>query len=180
MAAGCNDYAVFDLHQRIELTPVGAWTDLERAYLDAAPVCWNLGFGIDYSVTATPSVHERVSVELVQFLCIGDALGQYTAGFEGHIELCPYAFEHSSPSRMFFVIAHELGHAAGIRVEGQGPQSLMGLKGDDIGGAVDQPMFTAEDRALLAAAQPDFTPMPVCDPIARFHEEDSTWTCECP
>jgi hypothetical protein len=178
--AGCADYSVFDLHQQIDVSPVGTWTDLERAYLDAAPVCWNLGFGIDYAVTAEATTYEHVDVELVEFLCLGDALGQYTAGLEGHIALCPYDFEHATPSRMFFVIAHELGHAAGIRVEGAGQQSLMGLKGDNVETAVDKPMFTDEDRALFAAAQPDFVPAPVCDPVARFHDETSTWTCECP
>jgi hypothetical protein len=131
-------------------------------------------------VTPAPTARERISARFVDFECLGDAIGEYTAGFDGYISLCRYAFEHTALSEMFFVMVHELGHAAGIRVEGRGADSIMGSEGDAIVGRAGQPIFSDEDRALLAAAQPDFTPSPVCDPILRIDEAAMTWSCECP
>ena len=172
--AGCADYAIFDPRQPIDVTPINAWTDSESQELAAATQCWNLAVGIDFRFTNSPSDAQRVVASFNDLECLGTDLGQYTAGFDGNISLCPdVTFEQER----FLVMTHELGHAAGIRVEGTRSESIMGQK-PSRGASFYEPLFSSEDLALFAAAQPGFTPMPTCNP-AFYQSDTGGYECRC-
>ena len=172
---GCDHYAIFDPQQPIDVTPINAWTAIDSQNLAAATECWNLAVGIDFRFTTSPNDEQRVVAGWNDLECLGTDLGQYTAGFDGNISLCP---DLDRQEERFLVMTHELGHAAGIRVEGTGSNSIMGQK--PARGASDgTPLFSSEDLALFAAAQPSFTPMPTCNP--KFETSpDGGFECRCP
>jgi hypothetical protein len=172
--AACADYAIFDPRQPIDVTPINAWTDGELQELAAATQCWNLAVGIDFRFTTSPSDAQRVVASFNDLECLGTDLGQYTAGFDGNISLCPdFTFEEER----FLVMTHELGHASGIRVEGTRSDSIMGQKPSH-GALFGEPLFSSEDLALFAAAQPSFTPMPACKPDF-FRSDTGSYECRC-
>ena len=170
---GCDDYAIFDPRQPIDVTPINAWTAIDSQNLAAATECWNLAVGIDFHFTTSPSDEQRVVAGWNDLECLGTDLGQYTAGFDGNISLCPGL---KSEEERFLVMTHELGHAAGIRVEGTSFYSIMGQK-PALGATVGTALFSSEDLALFAAAQPDFTPMPACKPT--FETSNGGFECRC-
>jgi hypothetical protein len=171
--AACDDYAIFDPRQPIDVTPINTWTAIDSQNLAAATECWNLAVGIDFRFTTSPSDAQRVVVAWNDLECLGTDLGQYTAGFDGNISLCP---DLMSEEERFLVMTHELGHAAGIRVEGTSPYSIMGQR-PALGANVGAALFSSEDLALFAAAQPSFTPMPMCSPT--FATSDGGFECRC-
>jgi hypothetical protein len=173
LLAACDEYAIFDPRQPIDVTPINMWTAVDSQNLAAATECWNLAVGVDFHFTTSPSDAQRVVASWNDLECLGTDLGQYTAGFDGNISLCP---DLKSEEERFLVMTHELGHAAGIRVEGKGFNSIMGQK-PALGASVNAPLFSSEDLALFAAAQPSFTPMPACTPT--FATADGGFECQC-
>jgi len=170
----CDEYAIFDPRQPIDVTPINAWTDSDSKNLAAATECWNLAVGIDFRFTTSPDDQQRVVASFNDLQCIGQDLGQYTAGFDGNISICTGL---GGSETRFLVMTHELGHATGIRVEGKGGESIMGQR-PAIGAIVGRPLFSAEDLALFAAAQPDFAPMPTCTPLFYARAPD-LYECRC-
>lgn len=180
-AAGC---ARFDLAEPIELVPARGWTDVEVATLDAAATCWNLGFGTRFAVTSAPAARQLVDVAYNDLACVGGAGGVFTPGIAAEIDICPPAYWETEPGLvgyghpLFTVLVHELGHAAGIRVEGEGELSIMGRAGQShyLGGAA----FSDEDRRLLADAAPDFVPAPACAAPIMVGDATTGVVCRCP
>jgi hypothetical protein len=169
----CDHYAIFDPRQPIDVTPINEWTAIDSQNLAAATECWNLAVGIDFRFTTSPNDEQRVVAGWNDLECLGTDLGQYTAGFDGNISLCPGL---KSEEERFLVMTHELGHATGIRVEGTSSNSIMGQK-PARGAVAGTPLFSSEDLALFAAAQPSFTPMPSCSPILVI--SDGGFECQC-
>lgn len=179
-ATGC---ARFDLTEPIELVPASSWDDVEVATLDAAAMCWNLGFGIRFAVTRAPTARQLVDVQYNDFACAGGAGGTYSPGLTGEIDICPPAYWETAegnvgyPYPLFTVLVHELGHAAGIRVEGESTYSIMGKAGQTA--EAGSPAFSAEDRRLLAEAAPDFAIAPVCTDLRIVVDDLTGIACRC-
>lgn len=187
--AGCAP--VFDLDEPIQIEPIGVWNVQQRMDLEAAAACWKLRFGIPFEVTSSPGASQRVKIVFDEFRCLDTQLGQTSQGFEAEISLCPSRLTQGQAGRLrlFWVIAHELGHAAGIHAEGSDDRSIMGSSWPSIGwllaGSESGSMFSEEDAALLAHAQPDFELAPTCDPVVRHDPQQpgDVWQrqyCACP
>jgi hypothetical protein len=179
--AGCRD--AFDPAKPIDVIASGAWTDVQRADLDHAAACWNLGFGMDYR-TDTSADEQQVRVEFDELMCLNPDDWAWTSmGFDTKVTLCPDHFAPPGevfPDELFGILTHELGHVAGIPVQVDDPGSIMGgveprLLFDRRG----RPIFSAEDHALFAQYNPDFAPPVVCDPVVDVVSAPGL-RCACP
>jgi hypothetical protein len=172
LLAGCIE--AFDPDEPIDVVPIGPWDEYERAALDHAAECWNLGFGTKFRVVAAATAAQHLTVAFDASLC-GKKIGLYHQDSDGgDITLCPASFRSWYKLLLFRAIAHELGHAAGIREHATGPTSTMGpgaLSFDGVGG----PMFSAEDHALYAKFNGE--PIGACDPVIRLGNFRNH--CEC-
>jgi len=186
---GC---ARFDPARSIELVPASSWSESEVARIEAAAECWNLGFGMDFSVTKNPSSDQVAFVEYNDFACLG-AFGIFTPGQPAGIDICPT--EHARPiptspgfegvrPPLFMVVVHELGHAAGIRTEGSDQFAVMGGNNQAYYAerfGVLEHAFAPEDHELIHDADPHFVEAPACAPEDLFviGDGDSGARCMC-
>jgi hypothetical protein len=179
--AGCRD--AFDPSKPIDVIASGAWTDAQRADLDHAATCWNLGFGMDYR-TDSADDEQQVRVEFDELMCLNPDDWAWTSmGFDTKVTICPDYFAPGAetyPDMLFGVLTHELGHVAGIPVQVADPSSIMGggwprLLFEHRG----EPVFSPEDHALFAQYNPDTTLQPVCEPVVDTIS-DVAAQCACP
>ncbi len=176
VVGGCRD--AFDPAKPIDVVAIGAWSDAQRADLEHAAECWNLGFGVDYR-TASTSDGQRVEVEFNDIECLYSAWALTTDGFTSQVSLCPAHFPSATDGAVFGVLTHELGHVAGIPADVEDdPNAIMG-GGEPITifDRVGQAIFDATDRALFASYNPDFTPQPTCAPDVAV--VDGEYQCAC-
>lgn len=179
--AGCRD--AFDPTKPIDVIASGTWTDAQRADLDHAAACWNLGFGMDYR-TDSANDEQQVRVEFDELMCLNPDDWAWTSmGFDTKVTICPEHFApnfEEIPDELFGVLTHELGHVAGIPVQVADPRSIMGgdqprilfdLRGD--------PVFSTEDHALFAQYNPNVALQPVCEPVVD-RVSDIAAQCACP
>ncbi len=167
--AGCRD--AFDISQPIDVVPLGSWTTQQNADLENAAACWNLGFGTTFRFRVTSDVQRaQVAFDALQCLNTSD-WGLTTAGFDTRVSICPTDFEPGGEAAydkeaLFGVFTHELGHVAGIVDDVDDITSIMGgLAPLEVSGRIGETIFSAEDHALFAEYNPDFTGRGTCDPI---------------
>ena len=174
--AGCRD--AFDPAKPIDVVAIGAWSDAQRADLDHAAECWNLGFGVDYE-TARTSDGQRVEVEFNDVECLYSAWALTTDGFTSQVSLCPAHFPSATDGSLFGVLTHELGHVVGIPPEIKNdPDAIMGgVEPITIGSRLGDPIFSPTDHALFAQYNPDFVVAPACEPTIELI--DVSYRCSC-
>ena len=183
--SGC---AVFDPTQPIEIVPGDELDASEVARLEAASECWNMGFGTQLVVTRDPRSAQAVFVHYDSSVCIG-ASGIYTPGVPARIDVCPEGQYQGELDGIMGIVAvsyfntvsHELGHAAGIRAEGSGDRSVMGLNMHAYEAEyydISSFAFTEEDYALFADAHPDFPVAPMCR-VRMYGAAGSGVACGC-
>jgi len=172
---GCRD--AFDPAKPIDVVALGAWSDAQRADLDHAAECWNLGFGLDYQ-TASTSDGQRVEVEFNDVECLYSAWALTTDGFTSQVSLCPAHFPPSPYGALFGVLTHELGHVAGIPADVDDPDAIMGgSEPIGIASRLGDPIFSPTDHALFASYNADFTVKPTCPPTIQ--QIDGAYRCSC-
>lgn len=149
---GCS--AVPDMNEPIALSPEPAWSTTERDIVRDVATWWNLETGSRLHVAdAATDVGQTVEVSRSNLLC-GFASGNYQE-VSGDVAVCSLAARW--PAQLSSTLAHELGHALGIRGHTKRPASLMSAS--TAGGGT---YFSDEDRAALREAQPGFEPRSGC------------------
>lgn len=176
---GC---ARFELDENIELVPSATWTDLEYTTLVVAAECWALAFGIPFAVVDVPSAAQTVNVQYNELVCWRSE-GRFTPGQRARIDVCPP--EHwqepkiPSATALLATLMHELGHAAGIRVEGKRVDSVTGGNIHVLAQDYLEPAFSSEDHRLMAEAAPGVTFINTCHPVLKS-DRTTAMRCACP
>jgi hypothetical protein len=175
--------ARFELDEPIGIVATSDLTDGDTAAVATAAECWNLAYGIPFVVDRDTTADQRVTVEYGEFVCGSGALGRFTPGLLATIHICPQFID---PRYDFFaVLLHELGHAAGIRGEGFGDDSVTGQNAHVqyapqyvySAGRFGPPAFSAEDTALLAGEVE--IPGATCDGEVLLVARDGLTRCVC-
>ncbi|MFN0250933.1 MAG: DUF4215 domain-containing protein [Kofleriaceae bacterium] len=179
IGVGC---ARFDPSETIQLVPSAELEAAEVETLRQAAACWNLRFGTRFEVVREPTSAQTVDVAYNPFACWA-ADGTYSFDQRAHIDVCPA--EHSNEPdavprdlRLFMILAHELGHAAGIRIHSSDPYAVMG----SFFGLPDhgfKEMFQDDDARLLREAT-GFVGAPDCEGQAVIRADPETGiACGC-
>jgi len=177
---GC---ARFDITEPIQLVADPSWSETDVATLEAAGTCWNLRFGTQFEIVSQRSLPQVVDVRYNAFACWGGEGGNFQPGEPAGVDICPVDDWPANVAiltdvRLFTALVHELGHASGIRTEGDGVYSVMG--GNQGAGNVGHELFSGEDVQLLHDAAPDFTFAPVCDDVRVEADPITRVACACP
>jgi hypothetical protein len=191
LASGC---AQFDLSQPIQVVPDSTWSDVEVATVRAAAACWTLRFGIPFEVVREPSSAQVVFFGYNAFVCWG-SWARYMPGEPAHVDICPTQdadrgsadfpdtpIVYPDGARLFTLVEHELGHAAGMLDDSPDPYAVMGgnyQPGYAYRNQEAAPAFSEVDVAALHEVAPDFDPTPACDTVGLVRDDVTGVSCTC-
>ncbi len=191
LTSGCVQ---FDPSKPIQVVPDSTWSDGEVASVRAAAACWTLRFGMPFEVVAAPSIEQVVFLGYNAFACWG-SWARYMPGEPAHVDICPTEDAdrgsadvpqtpqlYPDAARLFTIVEHELGHAAGMLEDSSDPESVIGYNyGPGIAYRLGSytPAFSALDVTQLHDVAPDFVPAPACDKVSLVRDDVTGASCTC-